>query len=62
MEALLTEQPKPEPKAKPKKVTQPKTYRELQKALKVLKKEGKTTIRLNSKKEVLLAEWNQLNK
>lgn len=37
-------------------------YRELQQKLKVLKKEGKTTIRLNSKKEVLLAEWNRLNK
>lgn len=36
------------------------TYRELQQALKPYKAEGKTNIRLNSKKAVLQAEYDRL--
>lgn len=36
------------------------SYRELQAALKVLKSEGKTSIKLNHKYEVLLNEYNRL--
>lgn len=36
------------------------SYRELQAALKPLKAAGKTTVKLNSKAEVLLAEYNKL--
>lgn len=38
------------------------SYRELQIALKTLKAQGLTEIRLNSKKEILQAEYNKLTK
>ena len=73
MENLLNATPKQEKVTKTATIATPKqekvtktatiatpNYRELQKTLKVLKTQVNTTIKLNSKKEILVAEWKKL--